>query len=49
MKLRRQSLLTFGAPVEVDVYGYNLADLQRTADEVAGALRGRRRACATSA
>ena len=34
MKLRRQSLLTFGAPVEVNIYGYNLADLQRTADEV---------------
>jgi HAE1 family hydrophobic/amphiphilic exporter-1 len=34
MKLRRQSLLAFGAPVEVDVYGYNLADLQKSADEV---------------
>ncbi len=34
MKLRRQSLLAFGAPVEVDVYGYNLEDLQRTADQV---------------
>ena len=34
MKLRRQSLLAFGAPVEVDVYGYNLVDLQTTADQV---------------
>ncbi len=34
MKLKRQSLLTFGAPVEVNVYGYNLADLQRIAYEV---------------
>jgi HAE1 family hydrophobic/amphiphilic exporter-1 len=34
MKLRRQSLLSFGAPVEVNIYGYNLTDLQRTADEV---------------
>ena len=34
MKLRRQSLLAFGAPVEVNIYGYNLADLQRTANEV---------------
>ena len=31
--LRRQSLLAFGAPVEVNIYGYNLADLQRMADE----------------
>jgi len=34
MTLRRQALLTFGAPVEVNVYGYNLTDLQRVADEV---------------
>ena len=34
MKLRRQSLLAFGAPVEINIYGYNLADLQRTAHEV---------------
>ena len=38
MKVRRQSLLAFGAPVEVDVFGYNLDDLQRTADLVAGRL-----------
>jgi len=38
MKLRRQSLLAFGAPVEVNIYGYNLADLQRTADEVGDRL-----------
>jgi len=45
MKLRRQSLLAFGAPVEVDVYGYNLTDLQRIADDVAvrlGAVDGLR-------
>jgi len=35
MKLRRQSLFTFNAPVEVDIYGYNLIDLQRISDEVA--------------
>ncbi|MEN8006977.1 MAG: efflux RND transporter permease subunit [Candidatus Krumholzibacteriota bacterium] len=34
MKLRRQSLLAFGAPVAVNIYGYNLDDLQRIADEV---------------
>jgi HAE1 family hydrophobic/amphiphilic exporter-1 len=34
MKIQRQSLLSFGAPVEVNVYGYNLDDLQRIADEV---------------
>ena len=39
MKVRRQSLLAFGAPVEVDIYGYNLTDLQATADEVAVLLR----------
>ncbi len=39
MKLRRQSLLAFGAPVEVDVYGYNLVDLQNTADEVLASLQ----------
>jgi len=38
MKLRRQSLMAFGAPVEVNIYGYNLADLQRTADEVGARL-----------
>ncbi len=38
MKVRRQALLAFGAPVEVDVYGYNLIDLQRTADQVAESL-----------
>jgi len=40
MKLRRQSLLAFGAPVEVNIYGYNLTDLQRTADEVGDRLAG---------
>jgi HAE1 family hydrophobic/amphiphilic exporter-1 len=40
MKLRRQSLLAFGAPVEVNIYGYNLPDLQRTADEVGDRLKG---------
>ncbi len=34
MKLRRQSLMAFGAPVEVNVYGYSLEDLQHTADAV---------------
>jgi len=34
MKVRRQSLLSFGAPVEVNIYGYNLAELQATADRV---------------
>jgi len=38
MKVRRQALLAFGAPVEVDVYGYNLPDLQITADLVAARL-----------
>lgn len=38
MKLRRQSLLAYGAPVEVNIYGYNLVDLQRTADEVGARL-----------
>ncbi|MBU8870112.1 MAG: efflux RND transporter permease subunit [Gemmatimonadales bacterium] len=40
MSLQRQSLLSFGAPVEVDVYGYNLEDLQRVADEVIQRLEG---------
>ncbi len=39
MKVRRQALLAFGAPVEVDVYGYSLPDLQRTADMVAERLQ----------
>jgi len=34
MKVRRQSLMAFSAPVEVNVYGYNLGDLQTTADQV---------------
>jgi HAE1 family hydrophobic/amphiphilic exporter-1 len=38
MKIRRQSLFTFNAPIEVDVYGYNLEDLQGTADRVAAEL-----------
>jgi HAE1 family hydrophobic/amphiphilic exporter-1 len=40
MKVRRQSLFSFSAPVEVDVYGYNLEDLQRAADAVAASLAG---------
>ncbi len=39
LKVRRQSLLAFGAPVEVNVYGYNLGDLQITADEVLARLQ----------
>ncbi len=35
LKLRRETLFSFGAPVEIGVYGYNLDDLQRTADLVA--------------
>jgi hydrophobic/amphiphilic exporter-1 (mainly G- bacteria), HAE1 family len=38
MKLRRQSLFTFNAPIEVDVYGYNLEDLQATSYKVAEEL-----------
>ena len=38
MKLRRQSLMAFGAPVAVNIYGYNLADLQRVANEVGDRL-----------
>ncbi len=34
MKLRRQSLMAFSAPVEVDVYGYSLVNLQKISDEV---------------
>ena len=37
-KIRRQSLFSFNAPIEVDVYGYNLDDLQRTADTIAAEL-----------
>ncbi|RKZ16923.1 AcrB/AcrD/AcrF family protein [bacterium] len=39
MKVRRQSLLAFGAPVEVDIFGYSLGDLQATSDQVARLLR----------
>ncbi len=39
MKLRRETLLSFGAPVEIDVFGYDLGDLQRTADLVADRVR----------
>jgi HAE1 family hydrophobic/amphiphilic exporter-1 len=39
MKVRRESLLAFGAPVEVNVYGYNLEDLQTTADQVLSRLQ----------
>lgn len=39
MRVQRQSLLNFGSPVEVNLYGWNLADLQTTADEVAARLR----------
>lgn len=38
MKLRRQTLFTFDSPVEVDIYGYDLQTLQRTADQVAAEL-----------
>jgi len=38
MKVRRQALLAFGAPVEVDVFGYNLEELQQAADTVAARL-----------
>jgi hydrophobic/amphiphilic exporter-1 (mainly G- bacteria), HAE1 family len=38
MKLRRQSLMAFSAPVEVDVYGYNLDNLQAISDEVVALL-----------
>ncbi len=38
LKVRRPSLFTFNAPVEVDVYGYDLESLQRTADRVAAEL-----------
>ncbi len=38
MKLRRQSLFTFNAPVEIDIYGYNLDDLQQTSGRVAEQL-----------
>ena len=38
MRIRRQSLLTFNAPVEVDIYGYGLESLQESADAVAGIL-----------
>jgi HAE1 family hydrophobic/amphiphilic exporter-1 len=38
VKLRRRSLLTLGAPVEIEVYGHDLVDLQRTADRVAAEL-----------
>ncbi len=34
MKVRRQSLMAFSAPVEVNVYGYSLGDLQATSDQV---------------
>jgi HAE1 family hydrophobic/amphiphilic exporter-1 len=39
MKLRRQSLFSFNAPIEVDVYGFNLDDLQAVADRVAEELQ----------
>ncbi len=38
MKIRRQSLFSFNAPVEVDVYGFDLEDLQASADAVAAEL-----------
>lgn len=38
MKVRRQALLAFGSPIEVDIFGYNLADLQKTADMVVARL-----------
>ncbi len=39
MKIRRQSLFSFNAPVEVDVYGYNLEDLQDVSDRIAAELQ----------
>jgi HAE1 family hydrophobic/amphiphilic exporter-1 len=38
MRLRRQSLLTLGEPVEVDIYGHDLESLQGVADRVAAEL-----------
>jgi HAE1 family hydrophobic/amphiphilic exporter-1 len=38
MKLQRPSLFTFNAPIEVDIYGYDLDVLQRTSDRVAAEL-----------
>jgi len=38
MELRRQSIFTFNAPVEVDIYGYDLDDLQRTSAQVVAEL-----------
>jgi len=38
MEIRRQSLFSFNAPVEVDVFGYNLDDLLTVSDQVAGEL-----------
>ncbi|MFH1842604.1 MAG: efflux RND transporter permease subunit [bacterium] len=38
MKLRRPSLFTFNTPVEIDIYSYDLATLQATADLVAAEL-----------
>lgn len=40
MRVQRASLLNFGSPVEVNVTGWNLADLQATSDRVAERLRG---------
>ena len=39
MRVQRQSLLNFGSPVEVNVTGWNLDDLQATAEQVAARLR----------
>lgn len=39
MRVQRQSLLNFGSPVEVNVTGWNLADLQSTSAMVAERLR----------
>ena len=39
MRVQRQSLLNFGSPVEVNVYGWNLVDLQSTADQIALRVR----------
>jgi len=39
MEVRRQTVLAFGAPVEVDVYGYALDDLQDVATQVEDLLR----------
>jgi HAE1 family hydrophobic/amphiphilic exporter-1 len=38
--LQQASAFTFKTPIEVEIYGYELADLTHVADEVAGTLTG---------